>query len=78
MLVLSRQRDETIMIGDEIELTTIYDQSRFISSAVDDVKAAAVIGGLIGLGQGGAAGAEVGAIEGAAAAAEREGVKEEE
>ncbi len=32
---------------DGIELTTIYDQSRFISSAVDDVKAAAVIGGII-------------------------------
>ncbi len=33
--------------SDGIELTTIYDQSRFISSAVDDVKAAAVIGGII-------------------------------
>ncbi|MDJ0748818.1 MAG: efflux RND transporter permease subunit [Woeseiaceae bacterium] len=35
------------LADDGIELTTIYDQSRFISSAVDDVKAAAVIGGII-------------------------------
>ena len=42
---LQSLRDE--LAGDKIDLTTIYDQSRFISSAVDDVKAAAVIGGLI-------------------------------
>ena len=42
---LESLRDE--LAADKIELTTIYDQSRFISSAVDDVKAAAVIGGLI-------------------------------
>ena len=42
---LQSLRDE--LAKDNIELTTIYDQSRFISSAVDDVKAAAVIGGLI-------------------------------
>jgi len=42
---LQSLRDE--LAEDDIELTTIYDQSRFISSAVDDVKAAAVLGGLI-------------------------------
>lgn len=42
---LQSLRDE--LSEDEIELTTIYDQSRFISSAVDDVILAAGIGGLI-------------------------------
>ncbi|MDJ0911897.1 MAG: efflux RND transporter permease subunit [Woeseiaceae bacterium] len=42
---MSALRDE--LAEDGIELTTIYDQSRFISSAVDDVKSAAVYGGII-------------------------------
>jgi len=33
----------------DIELVTIYDQSTFISSAVDDVRLAAVLGGLIAI-----------------------------
>ncbi len=34
-------------LPEDIELVTIYDQSTFISSAVDDVRLAAVLGGLI-------------------------------
>ena len=36
-------------LPDDIELVTIYDQSRFISSAVDNVKTAAVLGGIIAI-----------------------------
>ncbi len=45
------QRLETIResLPDDIELITIYDQSRFISSAVDSVKSAAVLGGVIAI-----------------------------
>ncbi|MDJ0910282.1 MAG: efflux RND transporter permease subunit [Woeseiaceae bacterium] len=42
---MSTLRDE--LAEDGIEMTTIYDQSRFISSAVDDVQSAAVLGGII-------------------------------
>jgi HAE1 family hydrophobic/amphiphilic exporter-1 len=34
---------------DDIELITIYDQSTFISAAVDDVRLAAILGGLIAI-----------------------------
>jgi HAE1 family hydrophobic/amphiphilic exporter-1 len=34
-------------IPDDIELITIYDQSTFIASAIDDVRLAAILGGLI-------------------------------
>ena len=33
----------------DIELVEVYDQSRFISSAVDDVKSAAILGGIIAI-----------------------------
>ncbi len=36
-------------LPDDIELIKIYDQSRFISSAVDDVKSAAILGGIIAI-----------------------------
>jgi HAE1 family hydrophobic/amphiphilic exporter-1 len=36
-------------LPEDIELVTIYDQSTFISSAVDDVRLAAVLGGLIAI-----------------------------
>ncbi len=36
-------------LPDDIELTTIYDQSTFISSAVADVRLAAILGGLIAI-----------------------------
>ncbi len=36
-------------LPDNIELTTIYDQSTFISSAVADVRLAAILGGLIAI-----------------------------
>jgi HAE1 family hydrophobic/amphiphilic exporter-1 len=36
-------------LPEDIELIKIYDQSRFISSAVDDVKSAAILGGLIAI-----------------------------
>jgi HAE1 family hydrophobic/amphiphilic exporter-1 len=36
-------------LPDDIELVKIYDQSTFISSAVDDVRLAAVLGGLIAI-----------------------------
>ncbi len=36
-------------LPDEIELVTIYDQSTFISSAVSDVRLAAILGGLIAI-----------------------------
>ena len=36
-------------LPDDIEIVEIYDQSKFISSAVDDVKNAAVLGGLIAI-----------------------------
>ncbi|MDJ0938556.1 MAG: efflux RND transporter permease subunit [Woeseiaceae bacterium] len=36
-------------LPDNIEITKIYDQSRFISSAVDDVKNAAFLGGIIAI-----------------------------
>jgi len=36
-------------LPEDIELVVIYDQSRFISSAVDDVKSAAVLGGIIAI-----------------------------
>ena len=41
---LSRLRDS---LPEDIELVTIYDQSKFIASAVDDVRIAAILGGLI-------------------------------
>ena len=46
-----QQRLEKIneSLPDDMELVTIYDQSRFISSAVDDVKKAAVYGGIIAI-----------------------------
>ena len=45
------QRLDTIRdtLPDDMELTMIYDQSHFISSAVDDVKSAAVLGGIIAI-----------------------------
>ena len=43
---LERVRDS---LPDDIEVVAIYDQSKFISSAVDDVKNAAVLGGLIAI-----------------------------
>ena len=36
-------------LPDDMELIEIYDQSRFISSAVDDVKSAAILGGIIAI-----------------------------
>ena len=36
-------------LPDEIELVTIYDQSTFISSAISDVRLAAILGGLIAI-----------------------------
>ena len=36
-------------LPDDMELIEIYDQSRFISSAVDDVKNAAILGGIIAI-----------------------------
>ncbi|MCH9694727.1 MAG: efflux RND transporter permease subunit [Gammaproteobacteria bacterium] len=36
-------------LPDDIELVKIYDQSKFISSAVDDVRLAAILGGLIAI-----------------------------
>ncbi len=36
-------------LPENIELVTIYDQSKFISSAVNDVKIAAILGGLIAI-----------------------------
>jgi len=36
-------------LPEDIELVTIYDQSTFISSAVDDVRLAAILGGLIAI-----------------------------
>ena len=36
-------------LPDNIEITKIYDQSKFISSAVDDVKSAAILGGIIAI-----------------------------
>ncbi|MEO1244728.1 MAG: efflux RND transporter permease subunit [Pseudomonadota bacterium] len=36
-------------LPDDIELTKIYDQSRFISSAVNDVRTAAIFGGIIAI-----------------------------
>ncbi len=36
-------------LPDDIELTTIYDQSKFISSSVDDVRNAAIFGGIIAI-----------------------------
>jgi len=36
-------------LPDEIELVTIYDQSHFISSAISDVRLAAILGGLIAI-----------------------------
>ena len=36
-------------LPDDIELVKIYDQSRFISSAVDNVKNAAILGGIIAI-----------------------------
>jgi len=36
-------------LPDDMELTKIYDQSRFIASAVDDVKQAAILGGIIAI-----------------------------
>ena len=36
-------------LPDDIELIKIYDQSRFISSAVNDVKSAAILGGIIAI-----------------------------
>ncbi|MBA3563463.1 MAG: efflux RND transporter permease subunit [Gammaproteobacteria bacterium] len=36
-------------LPDGFELTTIYDQSRFISSAIDEVKSAALLGGLLAI-----------------------------
>ena len=45
------QRLESVgeSLPDEIELVTIYDQSKFISASVDDVKNAAVLGGIIAI-----------------------------
>jgi HAE1 family hydrophobic/amphiphilic exporter-1 len=43
---IERLRDS---LPDDIEITEIYDQSRFISSAVNDVKNAAILGGLIAI-----------------------------
>ena len=36
-------------LPDEMELVTIYDQSKFISSSVDDVRNAAILGGIIAI-----------------------------
>jgi HAE1 family hydrophobic/amphiphilic exporter-1 len=45
------QRLESVSksLPDDIELITIYDQSKFISSSVDDVKNAAILGGIIAI-----------------------------
>jgi HAE1 family hydrophobic/amphiphilic exporter-1 len=45
------QRLESVSesLPDEMELVTIYDQSKFISSSVDDVKNAAILGGIIAI-----------------------------
>ncbi len=43
---LERVRDT---LPDDIELIKIYDQSKFISSAVNDVKSAAILGGIIAI-----------------------------
>jgi len=45
------QRLESVgkSLPDEMELITIYDQSKFISSSVDDVKNAAILGGIIAI-----------------------------
>ena len=45
------QRLQTVRdsLPKDMELVTIYDQSRFISSAVDDVKSAAILGGIIAI-----------------------------
>ncbi|NIV17549.1 MAG: MMPL family transporter [Woeseiaceae bacterium] len=36
-------------LPEEMELTSVYDQSRFISSSVNDVKSAAILGGIIAI-----------------------------
>ncbi|MDH3432711.1 MAG: efflux RND transporter permease subunit, partial [Gammaproteobacteria bacterium] len=45
------QRLESVAasLPDSIELVTVYDQSKFISSSVDDVKNAALLGGIIAI-----------------------------
>ncbi len=45
----SRLRRLKETLPDEIELVTIYDQSTFIASAVNNVRAAAVLGGIIAI-----------------------------
>ncbi len=46
-----KQRLESVResLPDDMELVEIYDQSKFISAAVDDVRTAAVLGGLIAI-----------------------------
>jgi len=45
------RRLETVneSLPDDIELITVYDQSQFISSSVDDVRNAAILGGIIAI-----------------------------
>jgi HAE1 family hydrophobic/amphiphilic exporter-1 len=47
--IAARLETVNASLPDDIELITIYDQSKFISSSVDDVKNAAILGGIIAI-----------------------------
>jgi len=47
--IVSRLERVKEALKDDIELTTIYDQSKFISSSVNDVRNAAILGGIIAI-----------------------------
>ena len=47
--IASRLERVNESLPEDIELTTIYDQSKFISSSVDDVRNAAILGGIIAI-----------------------------
>jgi hydrophobic/amphiphilic exporter-1 (mainly G- bacteria), HAE1 family len=43
------RRLQALGLPDDMEIVKIYDQSRFISAAVDDVRSAAILGGIIAI-----------------------------
>lgn len=47
--IASRLERVNESLPDDIELTTIHDQSKFISSSIDDVRNAAILGGIIAI-----------------------------
>ena len=47
--IASRLESVNESLPEDIELTTIYDQSKFISASVDDVRNAAILGGIIAI-----------------------------